>query len=368
MELKIAFFGASLVSSHGNEAVNYFRGLLKALHYNGHKVCFYEPDALDRLAHRDFERPEYAKVIVYPASAHALMEILQEAADADLIIKISGVGVLDSELEKGVACLKHMGKTIAYWDFNPVANLERINTNPSDPFRKLIPQYDFIFISGGGQEATDSYLALGAQNCHLIYPGADLPSLENRNPDFDFKYDLGFFTNKYVLKESKVTSYFFDSALTLAEQSFLFAGKGWENKEMYGNITYVNPLPMDQYPEHYSSCKCVLELHNDHALKHGYSPSPQLFEAAGAGSCVITEYCQGIEQFFEIGKEILVAKSGEELTEILKNLSKKEAIAIGQAAAAKVKHLHTYAQRAIAFEQIISSKEIPATKQYISTP
>lgn len=367
MELKISFFGASLVSSHGNEAVNYFRGFIKALHEHGHKTCFYEPDALDRLAHRDFERPEYAKVIVYPASVHALMEVLQEAADADLIIKVSGVGVLDQELEKGIACLKHMGKTIAFWDTNPAATLERINALPDDPFKKLIPQYDFIFTCGGGQKAIDNYLALGAQNCHTIYPAADTSLYENSESDLHFTYDLTFISNRYDLKEDTVESYFFDTAMVLPDLSFALAGKGWEGKELLNNINYISPLPMDQQPKALSNSKSVLILQQARSLRYGNHPSPQLFEAAASGRCVITEYWEGIEQFFEPGKEILVVHSSDEVKEMLQKLSKKEAIAIGLAAASKVQQLHTYSQRVKAFEQIVGTKELKPSPQHIST-
>ena len=41
--LRIAFFGASLVSARWNGAVMYYRGLLKALHARGHQITFYEP-------------------------------------------------------------------------------------------------------------------------------------------------------------------------------------------------------------------------------------------------------------------------------------------------------------------------------------
>ncbi len=55
--LTIAFFGSSLVSAYWNGAATYYRGILKALAANGHRMTFYEPDAYDRQKHRDIAGP-----------------------------------------------------------------------------------------------------------------------------------------------------------------------------------------------------------------------------------------------------------------------------------------------------------------------
>jgi spore maturation protein CgeB len=34
----------------------------------GYDITFYEPDAFDRQQHKDMERPEWAKSVVYPAT------------------------------------------------------------------------------------------------------------------------------------------------------------------------------------------------------------------------------------------------------------------------------------------------------------
>ena len=67
--MNISFFGSSLVSSYWNGSCTYYRGLLKELARTGHRVTFYEPDAYDRQKHRDMADPEWAKVVVYPATS-----------------------------------------------------------------------------------------------------------------------------------------------------------------------------------------------------------------------------------------------------------------------------------------------------------
>ncbi len=65
--MKIAFFASSLVSAYWNGACTYYRGIVRALAERGHAVTFYEPDILDRQAHRDIPDPEWATVVVYRA-------------------------------------------------------------------------------------------------------------------------------------------------------------------------------------------------------------------------------------------------------------------------------------------------------------
>ena len=44
-QLRIAFFGSSLVSAYWNGAATYYGGMIEALHALGHRITFYEPDA-----------------------------------------------------------------------------------------------------------------------------------------------------------------------------------------------------------------------------------------------------------------------------------------------------------------------------------
>src|SRR5207237_9615346 len=101
--MRIAFFGSSLVSSYWNGAATYYRGLLKALAALDHDITFYEPDAFERQQHRDMTDPDWARVRVYPATSDGWQHALERAArDADLLVKASGVGVFDAELESAV--------------------------------------------------------------------------------------------------------------------------------------------------------------------------------------------------------------------------------------------------------------------------
>src|SRR5690606_24947068 len=102
--MRLTFFGSSIVSAYWNGAATYYRGLLRALARHGHEDVFCESDAFDRHAHRDLdEDPEYARVLVY-ATAAERDDLVEEALEeSDWVIKCSGVGLWDRELETAVA-------------------------------------------------------------------------------------------------------------------------------------------------------------------------------------------------------------------------------------------------------------------------
>src|SRR5690606_13538566 len=85
----------------------------------------------------------------------------------------------------------------------------------------------------------------------------------------------------------------------------------------------------------------------------GYSPATRVFEAAGAAACLVTDAWEGIELFLEPGREVLVAKSGDEVAEHVRSLDPERARSIGRAARARVLAEHTYARRAEEVERAL---------------
>ena len=139
--MKIAFFASSLVSAYWNGAATYYRGIVRGLHCCGHDVTFFEPDAYGRQQHRDIEDPDWATVVVYPGEGtDGVSRALEQAQDADVIVKASGVGVFDELLERLVLQVRRPEALVVFWDVDAPATLDRVHGDPADPFLQLIPQ------------------------------------------------------------------------------------------------------------------------------------------------------------------------------------------------------------------------------------
>jgi spore maturation protein CgeB len=352
--LRIAFFGSSLVSAYWNGAATYYRGVIRALHQRGHRITFYEPDAFGRQQHRDMEDPEWARVVVYDGKdEQAPRRALARAGEADLIVKASGVGVFDDLLEREVLALQRPGTQVAFWDVDAPATLDRINSNQSDPFRKLVPCYDLIFTYGGGQKVVDAYKAFGAKGCFPIYNALDPDTHHPVPPQPRFEADLAFLGNRLPDREQRVERFFLEVATQLPAQRFLLGGNGWEDKPKPPNVRYLGHV----YTHEHNAFNCtpgmVLNINRDSMADYGFSPPTRVFEAAGSGACLITDEWEGIESFLKPGQEVLVAGDGGQIARHLTQTTPEEARRIGKAALERVLSEHTYAHRAAQVEEIL---------------
>ncbi len=344
--LSIAFFGSSLVSAYWNGAATYYRGILQTLAARGHRITFYEPDAFDRQAHRDIPDPSWARVVVYPVDrTDDVQRALDEAHRSDLIVKASGVGVFDTLLEAQVPAIKRPGALAVFWDVDAPATLDRIAANPDDAFRALIPVYDMVLTYGGGPPVVAGYLGLGARICVPIYNGLDPAAHHRVRPDPRFACDLGLIANRLPDRERRIDEFLLAVASDLPQQQFVLGGNGWSDKLLPPNVTYVGHVYTRDHNAFNASARAVLNVSRDSMAAYGYSPATRVFEAAGAGSCIITDAWEGISRFFEPGGEILVARNGPAVAEILAKLTPRDARRIGEAALARALAEHTYERR-----------------------
>jgi spore maturation protein CgeB len=348
--MRIAFFGSSLVSSYWNGAATYDRGLVRALHERGHQITFYEPDAYDRQAHRDIANPPWARVVVYVPEAWE--EVLDSAADADVVVKASGVGVNDEELEAGTPFL---GVTSVFLDVDAPATLARAEADEADPFRALVPSYDVVLTYGGGEPVVRRYRELGARECVPVYNALDPREHFPVAPEERFAADLTFLGNRLPDREARVEEFFLRAATLAPGRSFLLGGSGWDDRELPSNVRLLGHVSTADHNALNCSALAVLNVTRDSMAAAGFSPATRIFEAAGAGACLVTDAWEGIEPFLEPGREVLVARAGDDVAAALEELDPARARAIGERARRRVLAEHTYDRRAQLVERVLSA-------------
>jgi spore maturation protein CgeB len=99
----------------------------------------------------------------------------------------------------------------------------------------------------------------------------------------------------------------------------------------------------------------VLNVNRESMARYGFSPPTRVFEAAGAGACLITDDWVGIELFLEPEREVIVARSGAHVAERLGQLSDREARQMGLAARRRILAQHTYSHRAAQVEALLDA-------------
>jgi spore maturation protein CgeB len=359
--MRIAFYGSSLLSAYWNGAATYYRGLLSQLARRGHDVTFYEPDAFDRQSHRDIDPPDWARVVVWPATEEAARAVSAEAVRADVVVKASGVGVFDDLLLDAVLAAASPDAVRIFWDVDAPATLAEMRGDPGHPLRRALPALDLVLTYGGGPPVVAAYEGFGARACVPVYNALDPETHHPVPPDPAFAADLSFLANRLPDREARVERFFLEAAARLPGKSFLLGGNGWHDKPMSGNVRRLGHVGTGQHNAFNASPRAVLNVARDSMAETGFSPATRVFEATGAGACLITDAWEGIELFLAPDREILVARDGQDVAEHLSALTPERARAIGTAALARVRADHTYADRAETVDRLL--KETAAAKR-----
>ena len=227
--MKIAFYGSSLLSSYWNGAATYYRGILKALAELGHDITFYEPDAFDRQAHRDIAPPDWARVVVYPATSDGVEDVAARAAAADVVVKASGVGYADDLLLDRVMSHAAPHALRLFWDVDAPATLAELREAPDHCLRRWLPALDMVLTYGGGDAVVRAYRGLGARACVPIYNALDPDTHHPVAPQDRFASALSFLGNRLPDREKRVEDFFLTPAAGLRRHTASFWAE-WDGR------------------------------------------------------------------------------------------------------------------------------------------
>jgi len=203
-----------------------------------------------------------------------------------------------------------------------------------------------VLTYGGGHPVIDAYRALGAAVCLPVYNGLDPATHHPMPAEPQFATDLVFLGNRLPDREARVEHFFLAPAQALPDRSFLLAGSGWADKPVPRNVRLLGHVGTAQHNALNCSALAVLNIARDSMASVGFSPATRVFEAAGAGACLLTDHWEGIELFLRPDEEVLVARDHVDVVRHLAELTPERAREIGRRALAKVLAEHTYARRA----------------------
>jgi spore maturation protein CgeB len=174
-------------------------------------------------------------------------------------------------------------------------------------------------------------------------------------PDPKFKCDLAFVGNRLPDREARVEQFFLAAAEGAPEFQFLLGGEGWGSRSLPNNVRWIGHVGTELHNAINCSARMVLNINRESMARTGFSPPTRVFEAAGAAACLITDAWTGVEQFFEPGREILVAHAADEIVSYLREISPTKAQQIGSAMHARALRDHVYESRATLVNKILQA-------------
>jgi len=282
---------------------------------------------------------------------------MDDARGADVLVKASGVGILDDVLEEALLDAAD-GAVAVFWDVDAPATLARLEAAPDDELRTLVPRYGLVLTYGGGEPVVRRYRELGARECVPVYNALDPDTHHPAARDPRFACDVAFLGNRLPDREARVEEFFLHAAEVAPELTFLLAGAGWEDKPLPPNVRVLGHVSTNEHNAFNSTPLAVLNVLRESMAENGWSPATRVFEAAGAAACIVSDDWRGIDEFLEPGREVLTASSGEDVARLVRELTPARAATIGRAARRRALGEHTYAHRADQVESILS--RVPA--------
>jgi spore maturation protein CgeB len=343
MTLSITILGLSITSSWGNGHATTYRALVRELCRAGHAVTFLERDVPWYADNRDLPRPPYGDTYLYSDLMELRRRHLRAIRDADLVVVGSyvpegrAVGDLVQASARGVR---------AFYDIDTPVTLASLESGTCEYLaREQVPGYQLYLSFTGGPTLARIERELGSPAARPLYCAAD-PEL-HRPERTARRFDLGYLGTYSPDRQPVLERLLIEPARRLRTGRFAVAGPqypdtiGWPR-----NVERIDHLAPPEHAAFYGAQRFTLNVTRADMVRAGYSPSVRLFEAALCGTPVITDAWAGLDSFFSVGEEILVANGTEDVTDLLDGLSEDRRLAVGRRARERVLAEHTAAHRA----------------------
>lgn len=214
-----------------------------------------------------------------------------------------------------------------------------------------LSEYDGFMCNS--EAGADDLLEMGARRVQPVHWGVD-PELY-APLDVEQDRDVFFYGLGAEFREVWMDYMLANPSRQLTEYSFAVGGRNF-NIDL-GKTTFIGDVPFNVFRQ--ACCRSRINLsitRQAHGTVYGSSTS-RPFELAAMTCCVVSARYDGLEKWFEMGKEMIKVSSADEAVEVYKRLLTDEAErrAMGQAARERVLDEHTNRHRAADIVRFVTS-------------
>jgi spore maturation protein CgeB len=358
--VKIVVCGLSITSSWGNGHATTYRALAKALHARGHQIVFFERDQEWYGSNRDMPEPPFCRTVVYEHWSEVAGRVRREFKDCD-------VALVGSYCPDGLAAIEAMfdsnANVKAFYDIDTPITMAKLKANDAEYVRaEHVPAFDLYFSFTGGPALHHLKQKFGARCPVPLYCSFE-PQSSSSSRNSGFACDLSYMGTYAADRQQKLNVLLCEPATRLPQKKFRVAGPQYPSSLKWPeNVERIVHLEPKLHADFYISSRLTLNITRKLMTEAGYSPSVRLFEAAGYGAAIVSDYWPGLETFFMPGEEILVAGQAEHITAYIQDLDESDLRRISRNAQARVCEEHSSMVRATEFEKYVEEACVrPAT-------
>lgn len=343
--------GLSITSSWGNGHATTYRSLVRELVARGHEVLFLERDAPWYRDNRDMPAPPWGKAMLYGSVEELIDRFGPAVREADFVMVGSYVpeGRAVGEWVTSAA----RGAT-AFYDIDTPVTLSKLERGVCEYLSpSLIPRYDIYLSFTGGPILGTIESAYGARMARALFcsvdPAVYVPLAVPKT------WDMGYIGTYSADRQPVLDELMLESARS-SPGRFVVAGPMYpESVAWPGNTDRIVHLPPDRHAEFYCSMRFTLNVTRADMVRAGHSPSVRLFEAAACATPIVSDWWDGLEDFFVPNREILISRSAAETKRYLEGMPEEERAAIGLRARQRVLSAHTSSHRVDELESCMAS-------------
>jgi len=349
--MKIVIFGLTISSSWGNGHATVWRSLCRQLIERGHDIVFFERDVPYYASHRDLSNIDGGTLRLYESWIEIRDVAERELREAD-------VGIVTSYCPDAIDASELVWLSPAirvFYDLDAPVTIAQLRAGEVVPYihAQGLGEFDLVLSFTGGAALDALKLELRAKEVAPLYGSVD-PDVHRRvAPAEMYRAALSYLGTYSQDRQRALHELFIESARRSPDMRFVMGGAQYPGEFPWTkNIFFVQHLPPAEHPSFFSSSRLTLNVTRSAMREMGWCPSGRLFEAAACGTPIISDWWEGLDEFFVPESEIFIATSAEDVLAALQS-DDAQLSRIADAARERVLAEHTGAQRAVQFEEII---------------
>jgi spore maturation protein CgeB len=352
--MKLAIFGLSVSSSWGNGHAVLWRALIRALAAQGHRTVFFERDVPYYAENRDLRELEGGRLVLYRDWADAMAEARRELRDADAAIVTSycpdALAATDVILDLPVL---HV-----FYDLDSPVTLARFTAG--DPVDYLGPTgfapFDLVLSYAGGAALTGLRDNFGARKVAPLYGCVDPERYRPAPAPPGRRAALSYLGTYAADRQRELARLFLAPARRRPQDRFVIGGAQYPADFPWSsNIFFERHVTPDRHRDFYAAARSTLNITRAAMAACGWCPSGRLFEAAACATPILSDWWEGLEDFFMPGDEILIVRTTADVLAAL-DLGDDALRRVGRAAQERVLAEHTAERRAAELVDLLSAQ------------
>jgi spore maturation protein CgeB len=225
--------------------------------------------------------------------------------------------------------------------------------------REGLGGFDLVLSYTGGGALDALCDQLGARRAMPLYGHADPAAHRPVAAEARFAGDLSYIGTYAADRQAALEALFLEPARLRPGRRFTLAGACYpQDFPWTDNTWFLRHLSPAEHAAFFASSRLTLNITRRDMAALGWCPSGRLFEAAACGTPVLSDAWDGLDAFFEPGREILLADDAAGALAAL-DLSDAALAEIGRAARERVLAEHTSDHRAAELMGLLETARTP---------